>query len=41
MWVLIGGTKFSSRFNQVVVAIKLMVVAIVIVVGIFYVDTAN
>ena len=41
MWVLIRGTKFSSRFNQVVVAIKLTVVAIVIVVGIFYVDTSN
>jgi basic amino acid/polyamine antiporter, APA family len=41
MWVLIRGTKFSSRFNQVVVAIKLTVVAIVIVVGIFYVDTNN
>ena len=41
MWVLIRGAKFSSRFNQVVVAIKLFVVAIVIVVGIFYVDTQN
>jgi APA family basic amino acid/polyamine antiporter len=39
--LLIRGTKFSSRFNQVVVAIKLTVVVAVIVVGIFYVDTAN
>jgi len=41
MWVLIRGTKFSSRFNQVVVAIKLAVVVTVIVVGIAYVHTSN
>ncbi len=41
MWVLIRGTKFSSRFNQVVVAIKLTVVAAVIVVGIGYISTKN
>jgi APA family basic amino acid/polyamine antiporter len=41
MWMLIRGTKFSSQFNQIVVAIKLLVVAIVIVVGVTLVDTAN
>lgn len=41
MLLLIRGTKFSSRFNQVVVAIKLVVVAAVIVVGIAHVDTSN
>ncbi len=41
MLMLIRGTKFSSRFNQVVVAIKLFVVAIVIVVGITLIDTDN
>jgi APA family basic amino acid/polyamine antiporter len=41
MWVLIRGAKFSSRFNQVVVAIKLAVVVAVIVVGIAYIETAN
>ena len=39
--VLIGGIKLSSRVNQVVVAIKLGVVALVIVVGIAYVKTSN
>jgi APA family basic amino acid/polyamine antiporter len=39
--VLIGGIKLSSRVNQIVVAIKLAVVALVIVVGIGYVKTAN
>ena len=39
--MLIRGTKFSSRVNQVVVAIKLAVVAAVIVVGIGYVDPSN
>ena len=39
--VLIGGIKLSSRVNQVVVAIKLAVVALVIVVGIFYIKAAN
>jgi len=41
MGLLIRGTKFSSRFNQVVVAIKLVVVAAVIVVGVAYVDPSN
>jgi APA family basic amino acid/polyamine antiporter len=41
MAVLIRGTKFSSRFNQVVVAIKLFVVAIVIVVGVTLIDVDN
>ncbi|GAA4365714.1 amino acid permease [Nocardioides caricicola] len=41
MAMLIRGTKFSSRVNQVVVAIKLAVVATVIVVGIVYVDPSN
>jgi APA family basic amino acid/polyamine antiporter len=39
--VLIGGIKLSSRVNQVVVAIKLTVIAIVIVVGIAYVEMSN
>lgn len=39
--LLVRGTKFSSRVNQVVVAIKLAVVATVIVVGIAYVDPSN
>jgi basic amino acid/polyamine antiporter, APA family len=41
MALLIRGTKFSSRVNQVVVAIKLAVVATVIVVGVVYVDPSN
>ena len=41
MGMLIKGTKFSSRVNQVVVAIKLAVVAAVIVVGVVYVDPSN
>ncbi|GAA4685704.1 amino acid permease [Nocardioides nanhaiensis] len=41
MGMLVRGTKFSSRFNQVVVAIKLLVVALVIVVGVTLIDTAN
>ncbi|WKN50639.1 amino acid permease [Nocardioides sp. Arc9.136] len=41
MGLLVRGTKFSSRVNQVVVAIKLLVVATVIVVGIAYVDPSN
>ncbi|NYI47094.1 APA family basic amino acid/polyamine antiporter [Nocardioides aromaticivorans] len=40
-WMLIRGTKFSSRFNQVVVALKLVVVAAVIVVGVAHIDTGN
>lgn len=41
MFMLIRGTKFSSRVNQVVVAIKLAVVAAVIVVGFIKVTPAN
>ncbi|MBB3044868.1 amino acid permease [Nocardioides sp. LMS-CY] len=41
MGLLIRGTKFSSRVNQVVVAIKIAVVVTVIVVGIAYVDPSN
>ncbi|MEJ2846931.1 MULTISPECIES: amino acid permease [unclassified Nocardioides] len=41
MVLLIRGTKLSSRFNQVIVAIKLAVVATVIVVGITLVDPGN
>ena len=41
MAVLVRGTKFSSRLNQVVVAIKLAVVVAVIVVGVAYVDPSN
>ena len=39
--VLIGGIKLSSRVNQIVVAIKLSVVALVIIVGIAHVKTSN
>jgi basic amino acid/polyamine antiporter, APA family len=41
MAMLIRGTKFSSRVNQVVVAIKVAVVATVIVVGVAYIDPSN
>ncbi|WP_139979223.1 amino acid permease [Nocardioides litoris] len=41
MGMLVRGTKFSSRFNQVVVAIKLVVVAAVIVVGVTLVKVDN
>ncbi|TIC88177.1 amino acid permease [Nocardioides sp. GY 10113] len=41
MCVLILGIKFSSWLNQVIVAIKLMVVAAVILFGAAYVDPAN
>ena len=41
MAMLIRGTKLSSRVNQVVVAIKLAVVATVIVVGIALVTPSN
>ncbi|WP_370614214.1 amino acid permease [Mumia qirimensis] len=41
MWVLIMGIKFSSRINQVVVAIKLAVVMLVIIAGIKYIDAQN
>lgn len=40
-FVLARGTVFASRFNQVVTAIKLSVVALVIVMGIGHVKTAN
>jgi APA family basic amino acid/polyamine antiporter len=40
-FMLIRGTKFSSRFNQVVVALKLVVVAAVIIVGIAHIDVSN
>ncbi|WP_408895561.1 amino acid permease [Nocardioides sp. R1-1] len=40
-YLLIRGTKFSSRFNQLVVALKLVVVAAVIVVGIAHIDVSN
>lgn len=40
-WMLVRGTKFSSRVNQVVVAIKLVVVAAVIIVGIAHIDVSN
>src|SRR5688500_6994153 len=39
--VLIGGIKLSSRINQVIVAIKLGVVALVIVMGISYIKVVN
>ncbi len=39
--VLIGGIKLSSRINQVIVAIKLGVVALVIVMGIGYIKASN
>jgi len=41
MLMLVRGTKFSSRVNQVVVAIKLAVVAAVIVVGLVKVSPDN
>jgi basic amino acid/polyamine antiporter, APA family len=39
--VLIGGIKLSSVFNQIVVAIKLTVVAIVVIGGLGYVSADN
>lgn len=41
MAVLIGGIKLSSMINQVVVAIKLLVVGAVIVFGISHIDVDN
>jgi APA family basic amino acid/polyamine antiporter len=41
MAMLVRGTKFSSRVNQIVVAIKLAVVAAVIVVGFAHVTPSN
>jgi APA family basic amino acid/polyamine antiporter len=39
--ILIGGIKLSSQINQVIVAIKLLVVAAVIVFGIGYIEGDN
>jgi APA family basic amino acid/polyamine antiporter len=39
--VLILGIKLSSRVTSVIVAIKLVIVLLVIVVGVFYVKAAN
>jgi APA family basic amino acid/polyamine antiporter len=39
--VLILGIKLSSRVTSIIVAIKLLIVLLVIVVGIFYVKSAN
>jgi APA family basic amino acid/polyamine antiporter len=39
--VLILGIKLSSRVTSIIVAIKLVIVALVIVVGVFYVKKAN
>lgn len=39
--VLITGIKLSSRINQVVTAIKVLVVLAVIVVGIFFINVSN
>jgi APA family basic amino acid/polyamine antiporter len=39
--VLVAGIKLSSRVNQIVVAIKLAVVALVIVAGIGYITASN
>ncbi len=41
MTVLIGGIKLSSRINQVIVAIKLLVIAAVIVFGVGYIALDN
>jgi basic amino acid/polyamine antiporter, APA family len=41
MVVLIGGIKLSSRINQVIVAIKLLVVGAVIVFGVGYISVDN
>ncbi len=35
------GTKLSSRFSQVITAIKVLVVVLVVVVGAFYIKSAN
>ncbi|MFC4784811.1 amino acid permease [Nocardioides sp. MAHUQ-72] len=39
--VLVGGIKLSSRLNQVIVAIKLLVIAAVIIFGIGYISGDN
>lgn len=40
-WVLVLGVKLSSRINQVVVAIKLAVVALVVIVGARFIEFDN
>ena len=40
-WIQIMRTEIGARFNTVVVAMKVLGVAVVIVVGAFYVHTAN
>lgn len=40
-FVLITGVKLSSRINQVVTGLKLIVVAIVVVAGLFFVKVSN
>ncbi|WP_433240603.1 amino acid permease [Streptosporangium sp. CA-135522] len=39
--ILVAGVKLSSRFNLVVVTIKIAVVLLVIVAGLFFINTAN
>lgn len=39
--VLVSGIRFSSMFNAVVTALKLLVVAFFIIFGIFFIKTAN
>ncbi|WP_326824148.1 amino acid permease [Streptosporangium sp. NBC_01756] len=39
--ILVSGVKLSSRFNLVIVAIKLTVVLLVIVAGLFFIKAAN
>jgi basic amino acid/polyamine antiporter, APA family len=39
--LLAVGTKLSSRFSQIITAVKVAVVLLVIVVGIGYIKTAN
>ncbi|HXW84780.1 MAG TPA: amino acid permease, partial [Candidatus Binataceae bacterium] len=40
-WILCIGISESARFNSIIVAIKLLVIAIVIVVGAFFVEPPN
>ncbi|MDO8804850.1 MAG: amino acid permease [Elusimicrobiota bacterium] len=40
-WVLVRGIKESTRFNSVMVGIKLLVLAIFVCVGIYYFDPKN
>lgn len=39
--ILVSGVKLSSRFNLVIVTIKLAVVLLVIVAGLFFIEAAN